>query len=176
MKFLPLFFFSALIALAVSCKSHRLISVAPCPVNFGDSAYVEVFYHYKYLKEIPIEEMDQAEIIRLDSLYSFTTLISGHEGWSKNLGKKYNEYYHPEYFVVENPNEFEGKPRNDHDFSLYCPNKLSEMIRLHVNNDLNVEIDAVSVSVTPYKYIYDKKKKEYRPLLQIVAMDTVLLK
>ena len=152
-----------------SCISHKPLGTINCPGNRGgDSIYSEIYYMYKHIEEVDRSEIPTEEMSRLDSLYTFTTTISGHEGWSMNGSAKYNAYYHPEYFVLENPHEFEGKPRADHDFSLYCPLKLSEQIRLYINNDLETRIDSISISVKPYKYVYNKETKRYRALLQIV--------
>lgn len=152
-----------------SCISHKPLGIVNCPGSKGgDSVYSEIYYMYKHIEDVDRSEIPAEELVRIDSLFTFTTTISGHEGWSMNGSANYNSYYHPEYFVLENPNEFEGKPRADHDFSLYCPVKLSEQIRLHIHNDLETRIDSISISVKPYRYVYNKETKHYRALLQIV--------
>lgn len=160
-----------------SCKSHKSLGIINCPGGTaqGDSTYAEIYYKYRHIKEVNPDEIPLDEKTKLDSLYSFTVAISGHEGWSLNGGHRYNSYYHPEYFVVKNPNIFAGKPRNDHDFSLYCPNKLSEQIRLFINNDLEVAIDSIKITVKPYRYLYNKSTKNYFTLLQITEADTSYL-
>jgi hypothetical protein len=165
--------FGAGLLLSAACKNHGYLGKVECPTkNVNDSLFVEIHYRYGFIVERSRDEIPQETLKRLDSLYTFTTTVSGHEGWAVNGGKKYNEYYQPEYFVVQNPNAFEGKSRNDHDFSLFCPNKQSEMVRLFVDNDLNTSIRELTVSVKPFRYFYNRRTDQYEALLHIQSMDT----
>lgn len=159
--------------LGSACKNHGYLGKVECPTaGVNDSLFVEIYYQYGFIKERSREEIPTETLRKLDSLYTFTTNVRGHEGWTVNSGKKYNDYYQPENFVIENPNSFEGKPRHDHDFSLFCPNKLSEAIRLHIDNDLNSSIREMQVSVQPFRYFYNRRTDQYQVLLQITHVDT----
>ena len=79
----PTIYMVLLILVSVGCKSHRLLGVTPCPGAWDkDSSvvYSETYYQYKYLQEVEAGDMDPLLTQRLDSLYSFTVKVSGHEG------------------------------------------------------------------------------------------------
>lgn len=162
---------------AAACKNHGYLGKVECPTkNVNDSLFVEIHYRYGFINERSRDEIPVETLKMLDSVYTFSTTVSGHEGWAVNGGKKYNEYYQPEYFVIQNPNSFEGKSRNDHDFSLFCPNVYSEQIRIFINNDLNTSIRELEISVKPFRYFYNRRTSQYEALLQIERMDTSFFK
>lgn len=171
MKFWSVLF--SVFVLASACKNHAYLGKVECPTkNVNDSLYVEIHYQYGFIQERLRDEIPAETLRRLDSLYTFTSFVRGHEGWAVNAGKEYNDYYQPENFVVQNPYEFEGKPKKDHDFSLFCPNQLSEKVRLFINNDLNTSIRELEVSVKPFRYFYNRRSDQYEVLLKITDVDT----